>query len=162
MAPRAAARLESLGFTKVYEYKAGKQDWIAAGLPSHGRLSDDLTVASVVRRDVPRFGLEDRVGPIRESLRAAGCEWAAIVNGSGILLGRVRGEDITDPDATASSVMNEGPSTYRLNVTLNELLERMDKGRFDMAFVTDPDGRLCGLVTRRDMTSALRHARKAP
>jgi CBS domain-containing protein len=161
MAPRAAARLESLGFTKVYEYKAGKEDWLAAGLPSEGRLSDDLAVASVMRRDVPRFGLEDKVGPIRDSLRAGGGEWAAIVNEAGILLGRVRDEDITDPDAAASSVMEEGPSTYRLNVKLDELLERMDKGRFDRAFVTDPAGRLCGLVTRRDMIKALEAHRRA-
>jgi CBS domain-containing protein len=161
MAPRAAARLESLGFTKVYEYKAGKEDWLAAGLPSEGRLSNDLTVASVVLRDVPRFGLDDRVGPIRDSLNAGGWEWAAVVNRAGILLGRVRGEDITDPDAAASSVMDDGPSTYRLNVKLDDLLERMDEGRFEMAFVTDPDGRLCGLVRRRDMIQALRHDRKA-
>jgi CBS domain-containing protein len=158
MAPRAAARLESLGFTKVYEYKAGKEDWLAAGLPSEGRLHEDLVVASAMRHDVPQFGLEDRLGPIRERLTAGGWDWAAIVNGAGILLGRVRGEDITDPDATASSVMDEGPSTYRLNVKLTELLERMDKGRFDTAFVTDPDGRLCGIVTRRDMTRALEAA----
>jgi Mg/Co/Ni transporter MgtE len=31
----------------------------------------------------------------------------------------------------------------------------MDKGSFDMAFVTDPDGRLLGLVRRRDMVEAL-------
>ena len=33
MAPRAAARLESLGFEKVFEYRAGKLDWLAAGNP---------------------------------------------------------------------------------------------------------------------------------
>lgn len=161
MAPRAAARLESLGFTKVYEYKGGKEDWLAAGLPSEGGVSDDLTVAAVVRRDVPRFGLEDRVGPIRDSLRAGGWEWAAVVNRTGILLGRVRARDITDPDATASAVMDEGPSTYRPDVKLDELLERMDRGRFDMAFVTDPDGRLWGLVTRRDLVRALVSQHKA-
>jgi hypothetical protein len=36
MAPRAAARLESLGFREVFEYKAGKLDWMAAGLPTEG------------------------------------------------------------------------------------------------------------------------------
>jgi len=161
MAPRAAARLESLGFDKVYEYKAGKEDWLAAGLPSEGRSAAEPTIASVIRRDVPRFGLEDRARSILDSLRAGGWEWAAIVNGAGILLGRVRAGDITDPDATASALMDEGPSTYRLNVRLDELLERMHDGRFDMAFVTDPDGRLKGLVTRRDIARALDAHRKA-
>jgi CBS domain-containing protein len=161
MAPRAAARLESFGFDKVYEYKAGKEDWLAAGLPSEGRWAAEPTIASVIRRDVPRFGLEDRAGSILDSLRAGGWEWAAIVNGAGILLGRVRARDITDPDATASSLMEEGPSTYRMNVRLDELLERMHDGRFDMAFVTDPDGRLKGQVTRRDIARALDAHRKA-
>jgi len=32
MSPRAASRLESLGFRDVYDYAAGKADWFAAGL----------------------------------------------------------------------------------------------------------------------------------
>ena len=36
MSPRAAWRLESLGFTKVYDYVPGKTDWLAAGLPREG------------------------------------------------------------------------------------------------------------------------------
>src|SRR5689334_6170303 len=34
LSPRAAARLESLGFADVYDYAAGKADWIAMGLPT--------------------------------------------------------------------------------------------------------------------------------
>jgi len=109
---------------------------------------------------VPRFGLEDRTGAILDSLRAGGWEWAAIVNRAGILLGRVRARDIADPDATAATLMEEGPATYRLNVGLDELLERMHEGRFEMAFVTDPDGRLKGLVTRRDIARALQAHRQ--
>lgn len=30
----AARRLTELGYTNVYEYEAGKQDWIEAGLPT--------------------------------------------------------------------------------------------------------------------------------
>ena len=161
MAPRAAARLESLGFEKVYEYKPGKEDWLAAGLPSEGRRAAEPTIASVVRRDVPRFGLGDRAGSILDSLHSGGWDWAAIVDGAGILLGRVRGRDITDQDATAAALMEDGPSTYRLNVRLDELLERMYDRRFDTAFVTDPDGRLAGLVTRRDIARAVEAHRKA-
>jgi len=161
MAPRAAARLETLGFDKVYEYKAGKEDWLAAGLPSEGRLAAEPTIASVVRRDVPRFALVDLAGPILDSLKAGGWAWAAIVNPAGILLGRVRADDISDPDATASSVMKEGPATYRPSVKLDELLGRMREKHFEMAFVTDPDGRLLGLVTARDILQALEAHPKA-
>jgi hypothetical protein len=69
MAPRAAARLESLGFRSVFEYKAGKQDWLAAGMPSEGSSAAEPRIEAVMRRDVPRFGLNDRAGDIVDSLR---------------------------------------------------------------------------------------------
>ena len=34
MSPRAAWRLEALGYPEVYDYVAGKSDWMAAGLPT--------------------------------------------------------------------------------------------------------------------------------
>jgi len=164
MAPRAAARLESLGFRNVFEYKAGKLDWFAAGLPASGSRADQPTIAAVLRRDLPRFGLEDRVGPILESMRGGGWEWAAVVDAAGVLLGRIRSRDVADPGVAAKKameVMEEGPSTYRPNVPLDELLGRMLDHHFDTAFVTDQDGRLRGLVTRRDIARALEAHRKA-
>ena len=161
MAPRAAARLESLGFRNVFEYKAGKQDWFAAGLPRAGRRADEPTLGDVLRRDVPRFGLADRVGDILEAMRAGGWEWAAVVDSAGVLLGRIQSSAIANGGAAARDLMEEGPSTYRPNVPLDELLRRMLDHRFDMAFVTDPEGRLRGLVTRRDIARALEARRKA-
>lgn len=34
--PKAAARMEELGYEKVFDYEAGKQDWKQAGLPIEG------------------------------------------------------------------------------------------------------------------------------
>lgn len=31
--PKAAARMEELGYDRVYDYEAGKEDWKSAGLP---------------------------------------------------------------------------------------------------------------------------------
>ena len=36
MSPRAAWRLEAAGFAPVYDYVAGKSDWLAADLPFEG------------------------------------------------------------------------------------------------------------------------------
>jgi CBS domain-containing protein len=145
----------------VYEYKAGKQDWLAAALPVEGSAAGEATIARVMRRDVPRFGLHDRAGDILESLTAGGLEWAAIVNEAGILLGRVRARDVRDAAALASDILEEGPGTYRPDVPLDELLARMLDRGFELAFVTDPDGRLLGLVSRRDIAKALRANGKA-
>ena len=56
MSARAAWRLESLGFTKVYDYVGGKSDWIAAGLPVEGELANVPRAINVVKRDVPTCG----------------------------------------------------------------------------------------------------------
>ena len=55
MSPRAAWRLETLGFTKVHDYVAGKADWGAAGFPlegTHGPRAGELA-----RRDAPTCAL---------------------------------------------------------------------------------------------------------
>ncbi|HEX6392745.1 MAG TPA: rhodanese-like domain-containing protein [Acidimicrobiales bacterium] len=36
----AAERLETLGYTEVYAYEGGKEEWLAAGLPFEQGLSD--------------------------------------------------------------------------------------------------------------------------
>ncbi len=36
MSPRAACRLEALGFEQVYDYVLGIADWKAAGIPIEG------------------------------------------------------------------------------------------------------------------------------
>ena len=40
MSPRAACRLQTLGFTNVYDYVLGKADWLAHGLPTEGEQAD--------------------------------------------------------------------------------------------------------------------------
>ncbi len=50
MSPRAAARLETLGFTKVYDYVGGKTDWLAA-LVNFGYIANEVvTTEEIVRR----------------------------------------------------------------------------------------------------------------
>ena len=55
MSARAAWRLESLGFTHVYRYTAGKMDWRASGLPIEGQFADEPCAKDIARRDVPTF-----------------------------------------------------------------------------------------------------------
>ena len=56
MSPRAAWRLESIGFTRVYDYVAGKADWGSFGLPLEGRRPSSTRVGAHVRTDVPACG----------------------------------------------------------------------------------------------------------
>ena len=61
---RAAARLESIGFTRVYHDSAGKADWGAFGLQLEGRDDGGTRVGSIVRAAVPTCRLDERVADV--------------------------------------------------------------------------------------------------
>ena len=61
MSPRAASRLESIGFERVYDYVAGKADWGSAGLRLEGANGSDTRAGAHLRTDVPTCRLDDRL-----------------------------------------------------------------------------------------------------
>lgn len=69
MSPRAAWRLEAAGFTSVYDYVAGKSDWLAAGVVTGAVHRDQLAAAAegVSAGALMRFG----VTTVRPSEQAA-------------------------------------------------------------------------------------------
>ncbi len=155
MSPRAAWRLESLGFAQVYDYAAGKADWLAWGLPREGRAAQVPTVGEVARRDVPTCGLADRVADVKARAQAAGYDACVVVNAQRVVLGLLRGRELdADPAATAEAVMRAGPTTYRLDVPAREAGARMPERGVDALTVTTPDGTLVGLLRREDAERA--------
>jgi CBS domain-containing protein len=155
MSPRAAARLESMGFSRVHDYEGGKLDWLAFGLPVDGAATREPTIGDSVRRDAPTCLLDERLRDLGGRM-SDGWTWCAVVSESGVLLGRIRRRQLAErPDATAREAMENGPSTYRPSVSARELVEVMKRGRFERAYVTDSDGRLWGLVGRQDLEAAL-------
>ncbi len=80
MSPRAAWRLESLGFTKVFDYMAGKADWSASGLPVEGELADYPRAGTVARTDVSTCSLSDRLGDVRDRTLDADQNVCIVVN----------------------------------------------------------------------------------
>ena len=150
LSPRAAWRLERLGFDEVYDYAGGRMDWAAAGLPVEGTASAEQRIGDVAHRDVPRCAPDDRVGEVARSIG----EWelAVVVDERGVVLGVVRSKDAdADSSDIVEGVMTEGPSTYRPNVSVEELRERFDKHDVSHALVSDNTGRLIGLVRRDDL-----------
>src|SRR5260370_33158638 len=101
MGPRAAGRLESLGFTEVYDYAAGKEDWLAWGLPREGRAAQVPTVGDVAMRDVATCGLADRIAEAKARAQAASAAAWVVVNQRRGVLG-VRRSQALDPDPEAT------------------------------------------------------------
>lgn len=157
MSSRAAWRLESLGFSQVYRYPAGKLDWFAFGLPMEGEFAAIPKAGDVVRHDVPTCRLNDRLGEVHQRCQDLGWEVCLVVNESNIVLGRLRREAWdADPDTPLENVMENGPTTFRPDNFLEPLLKRMHDKKVGSVIITDSDGVLIGLLYRKDGEERLR------
>jgi hypothetical protein len=151
MAPRAAARLESLGFKKVFEYRAGKLDWLAAGNPMEGENSKRPRAGDVARKDTVVCGLNDRVGDVRERAGAAGWDVAVVVDDAQVVLGLLRSEQLEgEPDVMVEKAMRPGPSTFRTYVPIKEMADYMVEHQLDSVPITTSAGQLVGVLRKGD------------
>ncbi len=162
MSARAAARLESLGFREVYRYEGGKRDWAASGLPVEGKRAIEPVADDVVSSDVPICYPGDRIGSIRQRLEATGWDICIVVNEARVVLGRLKGKTWeAGSDEAAERVMQNGPSTFRPDVPLQELVGWMQKHRSDSVILTSQDGRLIGVVFRKTAEERLKQETEA-
>ena len=151
MSPRAACRLEELGFGPVYDYTPGIADWAAAGLALEGEEDPGLRVADATRPDIPTAAPDDLVGDVHERATALGWEEVFVVDCDGLLIGRIRGEAWNAPPTSpVDEIMEPGPTTVRPDGGLHSLVERMNKRGTHLVAVTDPQGALIGAVLRED------------
>jgi CBS domain-containing protein len=151
MAPRAAARLESLGFVGVHEYKAGKLDWLAAGLPTEGENSKCPRAGEASRKDAVECGLKDRLGEVRDRARQSGLEVAVAVDSEGIVLGLLRSKELDmDPNLAIEQAMRPGPSTFRPYVSMKEMADHMVEHSLESSPITTSDGKLVGVLLKSD------------
>jgi len=151
MSPRAAWRLESLGFTKVYDYVGGKSDWIAAGLPVEGEQANIPRAIDVLRRDVPTCRPLDLIGDVSDQVGTAREDVCVVTNEEGIVLGRLRRRALaSDRGKTVQEVMEAGPTTTRADAWLEGLVPRLHNAEVGSMLITTPEGRLLGVVYRED------------
>jgi CBS domain-containing protein len=151
MSPRAAARLESLGFSQVYDYVAGKMDWAAMGWPTEGKVAERPRAGDLARKSVPTCHLDERVGDVRARTEAVGWNVCLVVSEGGILLGRLRQRVLeAESDALVEQVMEEGPTTIRPNTELEAIIRRMQNRKVATIVVTRADGTLIGILYRKD------------
>src|SRR4051794_14235461 len=114
MSPRAACRLEALGFSEVYDYTAGKADWLARALPTEGQKAGERRAHHLVVDDVVTCALGDQVSPVAERVMASRYRFAFVVSPGRVLLGRLRRAALeASGESRAEDVMEPGPSTIR-------------------------------------------------
>ncbi len=146
MSPRAAWRLERLGYT-VYDYTAGKVDWLAAGLSTVRAEPSPLRAVDAIERDVPTCLPDTPVAQL-DAVRDGHVSLCVVVNEHRIVLGRVRMADLerAAPDATAEQVMEPGPATIRADADLEQTRERLRRRRVPSILITTPEGELLGVL----------------
>jgi predicted transcriptional regulator len=122
-----------------------------------GSEAERAVARHVVRDDVVTCLPAERVGVVHERVKASPYGFALVVTDDRCVLGRLRGSALErcDPASTAEQVMEAGPSTIRLDRELAALVERLRERDLRYAIVTDPDGRLAGVVRRSDAESFL-------
>jgi CBS domain-containing protein len=151
MSPRAAWRLESLGFREVYDYAVGKLDWMAAGLRTEGTNAQKPRAGTVARKDVPTCHLDERLIEVRERAQAAGWNAAVVVNSERVVFGLLRAKELAgDGGQFISQAMRPGPSTFRPYVLAAEMAKTMVDHKLESSPITTSDGRLVGLLLQTD------------
>lgn len=137
----------------------GKQAWFEDNQPREGKSADETWLGDVADDTIPTCGLSDRIGDLRERVRADGRDTCVVVNEDGIVLGLLRTQALAaEDDRRAEDVMHAGPKTFRPNLTLAELVTYMRE--HDMktnALVTTAEGRLLGVIGRADAEATLAH-----
>jgi CBS-domain-containing membrane protein len=129
-----------------------KVDWMARGLPMEGEKADEPRAIDVARHDVVTCGLRDTIGGLRDRVAQSPYGFAFVLGRDGVLLGRLRRTALEgSPDARAEEVMEPGPSTTRPDTPPDKLQAKLQQASLNTAVLTDPEGRLLGLVRRVDL-----------
>ena len=151
MSPRAACRLERLGYHDIYDYEPGIADWKAAGLPVDGQAAAVPRVADATRPDVPTSTPDELLGDIHSRTFESGWEECIVIDCQRIVVGRLRNKDWgTNRSHPAEAVMESGLTTVRSDGLLQPLVERMVAHGTTMIIVTTPQGQLLGALRRSD------------
>jgi CBS domain-containing protein len=150
MSPRAAWRLEQLGFSTVYDYTAGKVDWLAAGEPTEGtNVPVSERIVAALDRDVPTCPLDDPAGPAAHAAAERGWEICVVINQDGVVAGRLKTTAVApDDQRPAEDVMQPGPATVRAHEDLKATRQRMESRHVSVLLVTTPEGQLLGAIRR--------------
>ncbi|HSS61060.1 MAG TPA: CBS domain-containing protein [Candidatus Limnocylindrales bacterium] len=104
--------------------------------------------------------MTERLGDVRERVRAAGGDAVVVVDDNQMVLGLLRTTELEkDPSLSMEDAMRPGPSTFRPHVPIKEMADYMTKHELESAPITTSDGVLVGLLYRTD---ALREAEGCP
>ena len=151
MSPRAASRLEALGFPRVYDYAAGKADWGSFALPLEGTADSSTRVFHAAATTVPTCHLDELVTDVAARL-PNGWDISVVINEENIVLGMLGRNALHSKRQTSvEDAMTAGPSTIRPSARLDEIAIRMRDQTLTRIIITRSDGLLLGMIRAEDI-----------
>lgn len=113
----------------------------------------------LAERDVPTCEAGEKVADVTRRL---GDERSAIIVtcDDGSVIGRIQADQLDDPAALVGDVMEPGPTTVRHDEFLPDLVERMQQRRVGAILVTDPSGKLIGIMHRAAAEEAIERLKR--
>jgi rhodanese-related sulfurtransferase len=161
--PRASRLLEHYGFSSVHDYEAGKDDWLAFGLPFEG---DGTLLVLHLLDPCVCTGADEPAAELRARLDLRGASLAVLVDEGDIVLGTVSRSALAGVEANLAAValVDLDPVTVRPSTTAEALTRQLAAARQTVALVTTSSGRLLGQVsaarlTGREPLRPVRHER---
>ena len=143
MSPRAAGRLERLGFS-AYDYTGGKADWLAAGLPSVRQPGGATRALEAADRNLSTCSSDDTLAVITARHERGP---VVVITDTSVVLGVLNDAEMSgDPTQSAEMAMRPGPATVRADEPLEPLQQRMRDRGVDAVLVTTPEGILLGVI----------------
>jgi CBS domain-containing protein len=133
----------------VFDYVAGKADWIAYGLPAEGDDAQGQFVGERLEMQPQTCRVTDPVATVREKVRQSSARLCAVLNEERVVLGLCEeAESLPDsPELTAQDVMNPGPTTLRPSYSVDDALELLRKSGKRAILVTSSNGKLMGVFS---------------
>jgi CBS domain-containing protein len=119
---------------------------LASGRPTVRSSEEPVRVATAIERDAPMCHVEASIEQAMDGLDSRpGWQHCVVVNDAGVVVGLMpRGATgLTRP---LVDVMRPGPTTIRPDEELSEAVAAMRKREIDERVVTDPAGRLLGVL----------------
>jgi len=134
----------------VFDYVAGKQDWLSNALPIEGKLAHTATIGGMADRNVPTCHLTEKLSEVRDRLHG---DWkiCVVINDTRIVLGLLRKELAENGNQSVDRVMTSGPTTFRPHVTVEQMADYIRRKHLDTILVTTSDGRLVGALDEANL-----------
>jgi Mg/Co/Ni transporter MgtE len=138
-----------MGFPEVYDYKAGKANWIGMGQPTVHH-DTRQRIEQVARKDAPTCALQDTLESVRAKLPK---DWntCVVLNSDRIVLGLIDFSREIERDKSIGEVMRPAPLTFRPGKAVADACDYLKTKNVSVALVTTSVGQFIGVLRRDEL-----------